>query len=183
MDEALIIAHTRQWLKEIVIGLNFCPFANQPFIRDQVRYRVVSGIPLRALDQVITEECRYLAQHPETETTLIILADLLQSFTAFNIYIKNAGKLLERKQLIRDYQLAHFHPEYVFAQHTREDAANYTNRSPYPVLHIIRQQSITEALKKMPGHREIPEANIHTAREAGKDFFREFLRSLTGTDR
>ena len=169
MDEALIIAHTRQWLKEIVIGLNFCPFANQPFIRDQVRYRVVSGIPLRALDQVITEECRYLYDK----------GDMLHE----NTYIKNAGKLLERKQLIRDYQLAHFHPDYVFAQHTREDAANYTNRSPYPVLHIIRQQSITEALKKMPGHREIPEANIHTAREAGKDFFREFLRSLTGTDR
>lgn len=178
MTEALIIQHTRQWLKEIVIKLNFCPFANQPFIREQVRYRVISGVPLRLLDNIITEECGYLDQHPETETTLIILADLLQSFSAFNTYIKNADRLLDRKQLIRRYQLAHFHPEYVFEQHGREDPANYTNRSPYPVLHLIRQKSITEALKKMPTHNTIPETNIHTARETGADFFQNFLRSL-----
>lgn len=178
MTEAQIIQHTQQWLKEIVIKLNFCPFANQPFIRDQVRYTVVSGMPLRQLDTILTSECTYLDRHPETETTLIILADLLQSFPAFNTYIQNADKLLQRKRLISNYQLAHFHPEYVFELHDKEDAANYTNRSPYPVLHLIRQKSITAALKKMPSHQTIPETNIHTAREAGAVFFRAFLSAL-----
>jgi hypothetical protein len=178
MTSEIIIIHTQQWLKDIVIKLNFCPFANQPFIQNSIRYVVVQDTTLIDLDTVILHECHHLNEHPEVETTLIILADLLQSFSAFNLYIQKANRLLEKKKIINTYQLAHFHPEYMFEMHDKEDVANYTNRSPYPTLHIIRQQSITEGLKKVPEHAQIPNNNILTARTKGASFFQNYLKNL-----
>lgn len=178
MEEQDYISNTQQWLKDIVIKLNFCPFANQPFIQNTIRYRVIAGKSLDEIDHILLEECQYLDSHPETETTLIILADALQQFSAFNTYIKRADRLLFKKKIVSKYQIAHFHPDYEFAQHDKDDSANYTNRSPHPVLHLIRQKSITRALNKHPDANQIPENNIHTAREKGITFFETFLRSM-----
>lgn len=174
-EEAIIVVQVQTWLQEIVIGLNFCPFAQQPFIQNRIRYVVFNGKNISTITSLLQEECNYLSHNNATETTLIIFPNHLKSFASFLQQVSNSNQFLERKKLIQHYQLAHFHPQYVFANQGPNDAANYTNRSPYPILHIIRQASLTEALKQVKHPHLLPENNIRVAQQKGTAFFEALL--------
>lgn len=176
--EQLAIQQVKAWLQEIVIGLNFCPFAQQPFETERIKYLVYTATNTQNIGKVVQDECKWLQQHPEIDTTLIIFPELLQSFAVFLQQVKNVNTVLERKKLIQAFQLAHFHPHYVFEGNSPQDAANYTNRSPYPILHIIRQEQLTKILKNIKNPHLIPQNNIRLATVKGAVYFEEILKQI-----
>lgn len=172
-----IIAQTKNWVKEVVIGCGFCPFANKVFIENTIRYIVVEGTALHGHPNVVLSELQFLEKEPEIETTLIIFSEAYQQFGSYLQFLKQAEKHSIRKGFEGIFQIASFHPEYVFGDANEYDAANYTNRSPYPMLHLIREESLSKAISFHPDPDRIPEKNIAFAREKGIDFMKELLRN------
>jgi uncharacterized protein len=170
-----VIARTRHWLESVVVGLNFCPFAKRELRHDRVRFQLChTDDPETALMQLI-EECRHLDVSPDTETTLLIFPE---GFADFDDYLDLAGlaeDLLADQGYEGVYQVASFHPDYCFAEADSEEAANYTNRSPYPMLHLLREASLDDAIDNYPDIDSIPEKNMQKARTLGSDHFRRLL--------
>lgn len=165
---ATIIAQTRCWLESVIIELNFCPFAKREFVKNSIRYTVSEQTDLAMALEVVTDECQQLDQHPQTETTLLMFSRGFSEFDDFLELIEMADQLIDQLGYRATYQLAHFHPDYCFAGSTNEDAANYTNRSPWPTLHLLREASLQKAIDAYPDTSQIPENNIRRARELGK---------------
>lgn len=166
-NQAEITQHTKNWLKDIIIKLNFCPFANREFIKNSIRYSVSQSADLESGLYALATELNHLDQHPETETTLLIFPDCFTVFDDFLELIDYANQLLRELGYVSIYQLAHFHPDYCFEGVQASDASNYTNRSPYPVLHIIREESLQKAIESHPDAGSIPDINIILARKMG----------------
>ncbi len=168
MSQNPVISAARQWIESFIIPFNICPFAKREFQNDRIRYQCLSGQNLDDhLFNLITE-CRYLDQHPETETTLLIYPDAFAAFDDFLDFLSLAEQLLYQQGFEGIYQLASFHPLYCFEGSDDNDPANYTNRSPYPMLHLIREASIEKALKHYPHDpASIPENNIQLLRKMG----------------
>lgn len=162
-----IIQQTQCWLKSTIIGLNFCPFANQEFKKNTIHYAVIEGTKLESNLQALAEEFQYLDNHDDTETSLLIFSHSVKSFDDFLELIDYANQLLDDLGYRSTYQLAHFHPQYCFDGVEADDASNYTNRSPYPTLHLIREDSLQRAIENYPDTTEIPDTNIKLARELG----------------
>ena len=143
------IEQTREWVDRVVIGLNLCPFAKAPQIKGLVRYVLHKGKPSEALLNVLSEQLLYLQTTPPTicETILLIHPKALTDFLDYNDFLADADSLLERLGLDGTFQIASFHPDYQFAGSSANDLSNYTNRSPYPMLHILREASIDKALQ------------------------------------
>ena len=170
-----IIAHTENWVKQVIVKYNICPFARKEVERGSIRYRVVEQ---NKRDEVLLElikECQYLDSNKETETTLFIMPDAFQSFDDFLDLVDLANDLLFEQGFEGIYQLANFHPDYCFAGEPQHDPANYTNRSPYPCLHLIREDSMSLALDTHPDPDAIPERNIEFCRKKGEEFFANLL--------
>ena len=179
IDKQDVIDATRRWLDDVVIGYNFCPFAR--FVRDagSTRYRVCSDNEEEAL-RVLASECFYLNDNPDTATTLIMLTSpAVAEFDDFLDVLDAANGLLQRLELEGVYQLASFHPDYQFEGTSAADAGNYTNRSPYPTLHLIREADIERALADYANPEQIYETNIATAKELGTEQLARKLASLT----
>ncbi len=171
MTDQAIINATQTWLNSFIIAFNICPFAQREQQRNSIRYQVAQTDRLDdALESLITE-CIFLDTHTETETTLLILPTGFSDFDEYLDMLAMAEQLLFEQGYEGIYQLASFHPDYRFeptdASLTGEDPANYTNRSPYPMLHIIRETSITHALASHPNPEHIPMQNIQLTRELG----------------
>lgn len=174
-QEPPVIAKTRQWIENVVVGLNFCPFAKRELRRDAVRFTVCgNGGTADALQRLI-DECGHLDAHPETETTLLILPEGFADFLDYLDLAELAEDLLAEQGYEGVYQVASFHPDYCFADAGPDDAANYTNRSPYPMLHLLREASLDTAIDNYPDIDSIPENNMEKARTLGADFFRAHL--------
>ena len=171
----LIIQQTQCWLKTVIIGLNFCPFANQEFKNNTIRYTAFDGVDLESCLHALAEECQHLDKHPETETTLLIFSHYAEVFDDFLELIDYANQLLDDLGYRSTYQLAHFHPQYCFEGEEPDDASNFTNRSPHPTLHLIREQSMQKAIENYPDTAEIPDNNIKLARELGADKLQSLL--------
>lgn len=176
MSSTLIKAQVKQWVETVIVHFNFCPFARRELELDSIHYHIVeqqTQIPAIefALHQVI-EQCQQLDEQADRETTLIILPYGFGLFDDFLELLELANTLLEDQGYEGIYQLASFHPDYCFADADPDDAANYTNRSPYPILHLIREASIEQALKSVEHPEQIPERNIALAREAGEEELR-----------
>lgn len=172
-----IITHTKQWLEKIVIGCNFCPFAAKPFFQDKIRYRVVASAQKKDILEALVRECSWLEENAETETCLLILPEGYEKFDAYLDLLDIAEQLLEKEGYEGIFQLASFHPGYRFAGSNADDAANYTNRSPYPILHLLKEESIEKALEKFPDPEKIPDKNIAFAREKGLEYMKNLLKS------
>ena len=176
-----IISATQKWLTSFIIEYNICPFAHREQQRNSIRYRVASSGQLDSTLETLIEECVYLDEHTETETTLLILP---KGFTNFEDYLDMLA-MAEQLLLLQDYegvyQLASFHPDYCFeddvnnGSDTEIDPANYTNRSPYPMLHIIREESLERALSHYPDPEKIPVRNIKLTREMGLKNLQQLL--------
>jgi hypothetical protein len=140
ITEEKVITQTRLWLEKIVIGCNFCPFAAKPFFQDKIRYRVVPSAQKKDILETLVRECSWLEENAETETSLLILPEGYEKFNAYLDLLDLAEQLLEKEGYEGIFQLASFHPDYRFAGTKADDAANYTNRSPYPILHLLKEE-------------------------------------------
>jgi len=165
------IADTRDWLDKAVIGLNLCPFAKSAQAKDQVRYVLSNTTDPAVLLAELEHELQHLvATDPEqTDTTLIVHPQVLQDFLDFNDFLGIADELLERLGLEGTLQVASFHPQFQFAGTDADDISNYTNRSPYPTLHLLREASIDRAVEAFPDAEAIYERNIETMEQLGHE--------------
>lgn len=171
-----IIEQTTNWIKSVVIDCNFCPFAAKAILKKSVRYVVKSDIDLTQCLDALKEELLYLETDPETETSFIILSQDFKNFDDYLDLVEAAGNLLVQEDFDGIYQIASFHPDYCFEGSNNEDPANYTNRSIYPMLHILREDSLTKALSLYPHPEKIPQDNIEFARQKGLQYM-QLLRS------
>lgn len=175
VDRSRIENATRQWLEDVVIGLNLCPFARKELVNNRVRFMVSSADSEDGLIEALQVELRFLDQHTETETTLLIHPGVLAGFEDYNEFLAAADGLLEMLGLDGVYQIASFHPDYCFADTRPEDAENYTNRSPFPMLHLLREASVERAVKNHPDPDAIPGRNIALMDRLGADEMRQRL--------
>jgi hypothetical protein len=178
LEASLIENATRQWLEEVVIGLNLCPFARKELVNNRIRFVVSSTDSEGALLADLQAELRFLDEHPETETTLLIHPGLLASFDDYNEFLAVADELLELLELDGVYQVASFHPDYRFAGTGPDDAENYTNRSPFPMLHLLREDSVAQAVDSHPDPDSIPERNIALMQQLGADAMAQRLSRI-----
>ena len=176
-DERTLVAQTKHWVETVIITHNFCPFAKREFDNDKIRYQVIKEPGIEACLEQLIHECLWLDQNPDTETTLIIFPENLDNFEAFLDFLFLAEELLNKQSYEGIYQLASFHPDYCFQGAEQDDPANYTNRSPYPMLHLIREKSIEEALKHYPSAEDIPQRNIEFARKQGLENLQKLLQA------
>lgn len=170
------ITATKVWLEEIIIGLNFCPFAKKEFVNQSINYHVSRCVKIvDALEEMI-QQCEKLTAEPSIETSLIIFKQGFVNFDQYLDLLDYANNLLIDCGYEGVYQVASFHPQYCFEGENSEDAANYTNRSPYPMLHLLREASLEKVLAIYPEPENIPDNNIALAREKGAEFFKNKLR-------
>ncbi len=162
-----IIAHCQKWIEKFVIGLNFCPFAHFVFENDKIDYQVLFAAKRKMIVTEILAICQKLNQNSEKETALLILADGWADFQIYLNLVEIVNNQLVAHRLNRQFQIATFHPDYVFEGKNYTDAANFTNRSPYPILHVLRQSSVTWARKTHENINDIPNQNIKTADKVG----------------
>ena len=163
------IAETRKWLEQIVIGLNLCPFAKAVYVKDQVRFVLSDATTPEALVEELAEELILLRDTPaeQIDTTLIVHPDALTDFLDYNDFLDNADAAIEALDLQGILQVASFHPQYQFAGAAPDDVSNYTNRAPYPTLHLLREDSVERAVAAFPDPDVIVERNIETLDKLG----------------
>ena len=171
----IAIADTVRWLERAVIGLNLCPFAKAPHIKGQIHYAVSEAKGLEGLRDELIEELKALAALPaeERETTLLIVPHLLRDFLDFNDFLDEADGVLQELDMEGEFQVASFHPDFQFADTEPDDITNYTNRSPYPTLHLIREASIDRAVEAFPEAEMIYEANMATMEKLGREGWKQ----------
>ena len=170
-DDEAIVAATRRWLEKAVIGLNLCPFAKSVYVKEQVRYVVSAATTPEALLEQLMDELQHLSDTPaeEVDTTLLIHPFVLQDFEDYNEFLDVADAAVEDMQLDGELQVASFHPDYQFADTDPNDISNYTNRAPYPILHLLREESIARAVEAFPDAADIFEKNIDTMEKLGHE--------------
>ncbi|GAW97750.1 MULTISPECIES: DUF1415 domain-containing protein [Colwellia] len=177
------VSATKQWLDEIIIGLNFCPFAKKEFVNNTIRYHQSTLEQVKPALAEFIEQCHYLQQHDDIETTLIIYSDGFRGFERYLDLVDYANDLLIDSGFEGIFQLATMHPEYCFADDDFDAASNFTNRSPYPMLHIIREASMARVLAVYKEPEKIPENNIALAEQKGSHFFQDVLKRIHQTHR
>jgi len=171
LDRDAVIAATVHWMEKAVIGLNLCPFAKAVHVKRQIRYVVSDASTPEALLEQLMDELQHLADaDPEQlDTTLLIHPSVLQDFEDYNEFLDVADAALEDMGFDGELQVASFHPDYQFADTEKNDIDNYTNRSPYPTLHLLREESVERAVDAFPEAAEIFEKNIATLRALGHE--------------
>ena len=177
MSATSAIAATRCWVEKTVIGMNLCPFARPVVEAGRVRFAVSAATDFEQALTDFAAELTRLDEHADVETTLFILAEGFAGFDQYLDLLAMAGALLADLGYQGVYQLASFHPDYRFEDSASDDPANYTNRSPYPVLHLIREDSLEQALAAFPEPEKIPQTNIENTRKAGLARMRLLLAS------
>jgi hypothetical protein len=167
----LVLDQTRAWVERVVIGLNLCPFAKAPHNRGLVRYVLTETSDSMVLLAALIEELRRLAatSASQIETTLLVHPNVLQDFVQYNDFLELAEAALADQGFEGVLQVASFHPQYQFAGSAADDIGNATNRSPFPTLHLIREESIERAVEAFPNAESIYEANIATMERLGAD--------------
>ena len=177
VNDEKTVRPVRQWVETMVVGMNLCPFAKRELVKNRVRFVTTTSTTQEQLLMALQAELELLNTDPSVETTLLIHANVLQDFHDYNQFLGYADSLLVEMGLEGIYQIASFHPHYQF-DGTKPDAAeNYTNRSPYPMLHLIREASLERAIADYPEVDQIPEQNIALMNELGQDKLQELLKS------
>lgn len=176
--ESDVTLATKQWLEEIIIGLNFCPFAKKEFVNNTIYYHNSETEQVKPALHELIEQCRYLQAHDELETTLIIYNHGFRSFERYLDLLDYGNALLVDSGFEGIFQLASMHPEYCFEGEDFDDASNFTNRSPFPMIHIIREASMARVLSVYAKPEQIPENNIALAHNKGANFFQDVLARI-----
>lgn len=169
MDDNRVVSDTVGWLERAVIGLNLCPFAKSVHVKGQVHYAVSRATSEEALLADLIDELKALVALDDKtrDTTLFIVPDWMQDFLDFNDFLDLAERTLVDLELDGVLQIASLHPHYQFAGTAEDDITNFTNRSPYPTLHLLREDSIDRAVEAFPNPESIFEANMQTLEALG----------------
>jgi hypothetical protein len=170
------IKAARQWVDSLVVDMNLCPFAKRELVSNRVRFAVTAATTEEALLTVLRDELTYLENNPATETTLLIHPCVLTDFLDYNQFLNLADGLLIQMKLEGVYQVASFHPDYQFGGTRQDDAENYTNRSPYPMLHLLREESLERAIAGYPDIEKVPQRNIERMNSIGTDRLKALLQ-------
>ena len=171
LDINTVSEHTKQWLEKAVIGLNLCPFAKAPHVKNLVRIVVSEARHLDGFLEDLDRELQLLGNTPasELETTLLVHPTLFPDFETFNQMLEIADDAVVENELEGIVQIAPFHPDFQFEDTEADDISNYTNRSPYPTLHLIREDSITKAAEAFPDASAIFDRNIALLEKMGHE--------------
>ena len=170
MEPQSAIEATRRWISSLVIGLDLCPFARRVFEADTIRYVVTLAEEETTLREVLADELQALVSAPvaKVETTLLIHPCVLGNFLDYNDFLDVADRLLKELGLRGVIQIASFHPEYQFAGTAPDAVENYTNRSPFPMLHLLREESISAVASDPAMLLDVPRRNIKTLQDLGR---------------
>jgi hypothetical protein len=180
MNDQAVVEHTRRWISSFVIGLGLCPFARQVFDAGRIHYAVTPARDETTLLKDLASELQLLSASSSTqiETTLLIHPHVLGNFLDYNDFLSAVDRLLQDLRLWGTVQVASFHPQYRFAGTDVTAAENYTNRSPYPMLHLLREASVSRAARASHEVLEIPRRNIETMRNLGHEHILKRLQAL-----
>lgn len=178
-----VLGITKAWLEAFVLGLNLCPFARHPYRTEKIRYVVFEGEDLEQLTETLVKELQYLDTTTPSvcETVLIILKDALADFQEYLDYLEMAEIVVEQMDFEGIFQVASFHPDYQFDETLPNDVENYTNRSPYPILHLLREDSVERAIEAFPEVGDIPTQNIETMKKLGIQTVKKMLNDIKRT--
>lgn len=170
-----VIAATQQWLERAVIGLNLCPFAKAVHVKQQIRYAVTAAQTADELLAELAAELQLLAATDARtlDTTLLIHPQAMVDFLDFHFFLAEADALIRNLELDGIFQIASLHPDYEFAGSDPDDIENFSNRSPYPTLHLLREASIDRAVAAFPDAADIFEKNIDTLNRLGHEGWRK----------
>jgi hypothetical protein len=176
------IALTRRWLERVVIGLNLCPFAKAVYARQQVRFVLSDATTPETLLEALVAELEWLrdADPQETDTTLLIHPQVLTDFLEYNDFLDVVDAAITDLELDGEIQVASFHPDYRFADSFEDAIENCTNRSPFPMLHLLREASVERAVDAFPDADAIVDRNMATLRRLGMEGWRRLLATSPG---
>lgn len=174
-NPSTVIDQTKKWLSTVVIEHTLCPFAKREFDTDRIHYDVIAATEIQVQLEHIIMHCAALDQDPTIETSLLIFPTTLYSFEDYLEMFDIAKALLKAQKYEGIYQLASFHPDYCFEGLPTNDPSHYTNRSPYPMVHILREASLEAALKNYPNPEKIPERNIELTQAIGLTVMQKLL--------
>lgn len=167
MDAATIITQTQKWIANVVVGCNFCPFAAREVKNNTIFYTVETASDKATCLKTLATELERLDSNAAVATSFLIVPNGYADFYEYLHLVELAEKLINKLGYEGVYQVASFHPQYLFGGSTPNDAANYTNRSPYPMLHLLREEQMEQALENFPDPEQIPERNIAFAQQKG----------------
>ncbi len=174
-DTETVIAKTKKWIIDVIVGCNFCPFAAREVKRGSIHYEVLVDASTETALEAVIAAMQKLDENENIETSLLILPGSFQSFTDYLQLVYLAETLLAEQDYEGIYQIASFHPGYLFAGSTNDDPSNYTNRSPYPMLHFLKEDSVTKAVESYPDIEEVPNRNIAFTQEKGLHYMIQLL--------
>lgn len=183
MNSEDVIAATQRWLDSLVIELNLCPFAKRERINNRIRFAVSDASTEDELLHALQAEIIRLDDDAAIETTLLIHPAVLRDFHDYNAFLDHADALLVALDREGVYQVASFHPHYQFSDTDAEDAENFTNRSPYPMLHLLREDSLDRAIDSHPDVEAIPARNIELLNQMGGEKLRALREACFGIRR
>lgn len=167
MDAAIIITQTQKWITNVVVGCNFCPFAAKEVKNNTIFYTVETASDKATCLKTLSTELERLDSNATIATSFLIVPNGYSNFYDYLQLVELSEKLIKKLGYEGVYQVASFHPQYLFAGSAANDAANYTNRSPYPMLHLLREEQMEQALENFPEPERIPERNIAFAQQKG----------------
>jgi hypothetical protein len=180
LNKEEIVVSARQWVETVVINLNLCPFAKKVYLHQGVRFAVSDARSEEDLLVHLHDELKLIEQDESISTSLLIHPLVLGNFLDYNQFLAYTDDLLEEMNLIGVFQIASFHPQYQFADTQAEDVENFTNRSPYPMLHIINEEDLEKAITSYPDIHEVPLRNKQLMRDMGPDKMNALLRACLG---
>ena len=177
-----VISQTKSWVEQFVIGLNLCPFAKVPFQKDLIQYSVFEGENMNSLINSFAVELDCLINMPVStiETSILIVPNMLSDFEEYLDVLEELNVILEETELTGIIQIASFHLDYQFADSDFEDVENFTNRSPFPMFHFLREESVEKAVENYPNPESIPERNMEILRNLGIDKVQNMLSNISG---
>ncbi len=169
--EEHVLALTQQWVERMVVGLNLCPFASPVVRHNTLRYSVSDAVETEQLAEFFLAELTLIAESDEKQiaTSLLIMPYAVPDFYEYLALLDLCEGLLEEAELEGVFQLASFHPGYLFGGVPSDDISHWTNRSPFPMFHLIREDQISKVLKHYKSPDDIPERNIQLLRELGRE--------------
>ena len=177
LNESEIIGAVQHWVSSLVVDMNLCPFAVREVMRNRVRFTVTEAATEERLLMALQAELELLDNDASVETTLLIHPLVLGDFPDYNQFLNYADSLLEQMRREGIYQIASFHPDYQFEGTGPDDAENYTNRSPYPLLHLLREESLERAISSYPDVGAIPVRNVQLMNGMGQGKLKALLQA------
>ncbi len=170
----------RAWLDHFVVGLNLCPFAGPVVASEALRISICDSKKLQQVAEAFMAELDLIQQSSESDiaTTLLVLPNALNDFEEYLSFIENAEALIDQMGLTGVIQLASFHPDYQFEAEPAESASHFTNRSPYPIIHFLREEMMERVLENVPHPEQIPQRNIQKLEAMGRGAVEQLLQSL-----